>query len=113
MIAIEAIKFNHNPGSATHDAFNIRKNAMQTVHVPEWRQFISVNPEDSPAAYAVAPTKGNHITIEVSITTSDPGLAFVEVRVENQVKARAVSFTNGKTGFVTFELIDPPVERGH
>jgi hypothetical protein len=26
---------------------NIRRNASQTVHVPEWRRFISVNPEDS------------------------------------------------------------------
>lgn len=113
MIAIEAIKFNHDSGSAIHDAFNIRRNAAQMVHVPEWRRFISVNPEDSPAAYAVAPTKGNHITIEASLTTNNPELAFVEVRVENQVKARAVNFANGKTGFVSFELIDPPVERGH
>jgi len=57
MIAIEAIKFNHNPGSATHDAFNIRRNATQVVRVPEWRRFISVNPEDSPAAYAVRPRR--------------------------------------------------------
>jgi hypothetical protein len=112
MIAIEAIKFNHNQGSATHDAFNIRKNATQFVHVPEWRRFISINPEDSPAAYAVAPTQGNHVSIEVSLITNDPGAAFMEVRVENHVKARAVNFINGKTGFVGFELIDPPVARG-
>jgi hypothetical protein len=36
----------------------------------------------------------------------------VEVRVPDHVKARAVNFTNGKTGFVAFELIDPPVARG-
>lgn len=112
MIAIEAIKFNHNHSSATHDAFNIRKNASQFVHVPEWRRFISVNPEDSPAAYAIAATQGNHITIAVALTTSDPSAAFLEVRVENQVKDRAVNFINGKTGFVSFELIDPPVARG-
>lgn len=40
MIAIEAIKFNHDDNSATHDALNIRKNATQFVHVPEWRRFI-------------------------------------------------------------------------
>src|SRR5271169_1653623 len=112
MIAIEAIKFNHNPGSATHDAFNIRKNATQFVHVPEWRRFISINPEDSQAAYGVAPTQGNHVSIEVSLIIDDPGAAFVEVRVENHVKARAVNFINGKTGFVGFELIDPPVAGG-
>lgn len=113
MIAIESIKFNHNPTSATHDAFNIRRNATAFVHVPEWRRFISVNPEDSPAAYAVAPTQGNVITIEVSLLTDDPGLAFLEVRVEHHVKARPVNFANGKSGFLSFELINPPVALGH
>jgi hypothetical protein len=56
MITVEAITFNHDPGAATHDALNIRRNASQTVHVPEWRRFISVNPEDSPAVYAVTTT---------------------------------------------------------
>jgi len=112
MIAIEAIKLNHNPGAATHDAFNIRKNATQFVHVPEWRRFISVKPEDSPAAYAVAPTRGNPITIEASFSTTDPTLAIAEVRVEHHVKTQSVSFTNGQTGFVRFELIDPLVARG-
>lgn len=99
MISMEAIKFNHNPGSATHDAFNIRRNATQFVHVPEWRRFISVNPEDSPAAYAVVPTQGNHITIEVSLTTNDPGLAFVEVRVENHVQGPGRQFHQWEDGF--------------
>jgi hypothetical protein len=88
---------------------NIRRNATQFVHVPEWRRFISVNPEDSPAAYAVTPTQGHIITIEVSLITDDPSAAFIEVRVEDHVKARAVNFINGKTGYVAFELIDPPV----
>jgi len=48
MISMEAIKFNHNPGFATHDAFNPRRNATQFVNVPEWRRFISVNPEGRP-----------------------------------------------------------------
>jgi hypothetical protein len=42
MIAIEAVTFNHTAGAATHDALNIRRNAAQTVHIPEWRRFISV-----------------------------------------------------------------------
>jgi len=113
MIAVEAIKFNHNPNSATHDALNVRKNATQFVHVPEWRRFISVNPEDSPAAYAIGPTRGRTITIEVALLSDDPGIAFIEARVENHVKARAVKFINGRSGFVTFELVDPPVSRGH
>jgi hypothetical protein len=77
MIAIEAIKFNHNHNSATHDALNIRKDASRFVHVPEWRRFISANPEDSPAAYAIAPTHGHTVTIEVSLITDDPSTAFI------------------------------------
>ena len=113
MIAIEAIKFNHKHNSAKHDALNIRRNATQLVHVPEWRRFISVNPEDSPAAYAVGPTQGHTITIEVALVCDDPSIAFIEVRVENHVKARPVNFINGKSGFVTFELVNPPVSHGY
>jgi len=113
MITVEAITFNHDPGAATHDALNIRRNANQTVHVPEWRRFISVNPEDSPAVYAIAATKGNPVTILVSLRSTDPGMAFVEVRVEHHVKARAVNFVNGSTGAVAFELIDPPAAHGY
>ena len=112
MIAIEAIKFNHNDNSATHDALNIRKNVTQFVHVPEWRRFINVNPEDSPAAYAVGPTQGRTITIEVALVSDDPGISFIEIRVENHVKARPINFINGRSGFVTFELINPPVSHG-
>lgn len=107
MIAIEAIKFNHDSNSAASDALNIRKNASQFISVPEWRRFVSVNPEDSRAAYAVAPTKGKTLTIAVSLSSTDPALTFIEVRVRKHVKARPVSFINGQTGFVFFELIDP------
>lgn len=113
MLAIESIKFNHNSASATSDALNIRKNATQFLNVPEWRRFLSVNPEDSRAAYAIAKTAGKTITIQVDLSCTDPGVAFVEVRVKRHVKARPVNFINGKSGFVSFELIDPPVARGH
>src|SRR5438270_8570276 len=113
MNAVEAITFNHERGAATHDALNILKNANQTVHVPEWRRCISVNPEDSPAVYAIAATNGNPVIILASFRSTDPGMAFVEVRVEDHVKARAVNFVNGSTGAVAFELIDPPAVRGY
>ena len=45
MIAVETITFNHDTSAATHDALNIRRNATETVDLPEWRRFISVNPE--------------------------------------------------------------------
>ena len=112
MFAIEAIKFNHDPNAATHDALNIRKNATQFIGVPEWRRFISVTPEDSRAAYAVAPTHGNTITIQVSMSSADLGVNSIEARVEHHVKARTVSFTGGTSGFLTFDLINPPVAHG-
>jgi hypothetical protein len=83
MVAIEAIKFNHDTNAGTKDAFNIRKNATQFISIPEWRRFMCVNPEDSRAAYAVVPTKGKPITIEVALSSTDPGAAFIEVRVEH------------------------------
>ncbi len=101
-----------NTGAATEDALNIRKDLTQFISVPEWRRFICVNPEDSRAAYAVKPTHNKSITIEVSLSSTDPRIAFVEVRVEHQVRARPVNFVNGASGFCAFELIDPPVARG-
>jgi hypothetical protein len=112
MLAIDAIRFNHAAGAATHDALNIRRNATQFVSVPEWRRFISINPEDSRVAYAVAPTRGNDVTIEAALSSTDPSIAFIEVRVDRHVKPRAVNFINGHSGFVSFELIDPPASRG-
>ena len=98
MIAIEAIQFNHDTNAATHDAMNIRKNATQTVILPEWRRFACVNPEDSPAAYSVGSTRGNTISIQVSLSSTDPNLHFAEVRVPNHVRSQAVHFAGGVAG---------------
>ena len=111
MIAIEAIKFNRNTGAATHDALNLRRNATGFISVPEWRRFVSVNPEDSPAAYAIEPTKT--VSIEASFSSTDPSIAWAEVRVKNHVKGRAVQFTNGQSGFVRLDLVRLPFGRDH
>ena len=112
MIAVETIEFNHDPGAATHDAMNIRKNATQSVTLPEWRRFACINPEDSPAAYSVASTKGHPITIHVSLSCTDPAIHSAEIRVPHHVKVENVHFTGGVSGVVPFELIDPPVTHG-
>src|SRR5205814_1278112 len=62
---------------------------------------------------AIGRTHGNPITILVSLSSTDPAIAFVEVRVEHHVRARAVNFVNGTTGAVAFELIEPPVKHAH
>lgn len=112
MISVEAIKFNHDANSSTHDALNIRKNGSVWSGAPEWRRLVCVNPEDSRAAYAVAPTRGNAITIRAALSSSDPSVSFVEVRVERHVKARPINFVNGKSGWVAFELLDPVTQHG-
>jgi hypothetical protein len=63
-ITLEAIKFNHDSSSASNDALNLRRNATDFVPVPEWQRGVSVNPEDSPAAYSIQDTQGQTLTIK-------------------------------------------------
>jgi hypothetical protein len=84
-VLLEAIQFNHDATSATQDAFNIRKNATQFVHVPEWRRGISVNPEDAPAAYAIKETQGHTITIQAKFKRTDPSIQTCYVRAVDPV----------------------------
>ena len=78
-VTLTAIKFNHDPAGATTDALNLRRNATQFVTVPEWQSGVSVNPEDSPAAYSIADTQGNTITIQARFQAGT-GLSAVEIR---------------------------------
>lgn len=77
---LEAIKFNHDPTSATNDAINIRRNETLFVNVPEWCSGVSANPEDSPAAYALCETRGNPLTIQAKFRCTDPNVVAIEVR---------------------------------
>lgn len=79
-VLLEAIKFNYDSASANVDALNIRKNATEFVNVPEWRRGISVNPEDSPAAYALADTQGNTIRIQAKFRRTDPAIQTCYIR---------------------------------
>jgi hypothetical protein len=84
-VRLEAIQFNHDPTSATNDALSIRRNATTWVDVPEWRQGISVNPEDSPAAYAIRPTQGQTLTILASFGSSTLTPFTAEIRAIDNV----------------------------
>lgn len=77
---LESIKFNHDPTSAGTDALNIRKNASQMIEVPEWRAGISVNPEDSRAAYAKKETTGQTLTIQARFQWAGSGAKTVDIR---------------------------------
>ena len=80
-VFLEAIKFNHEPSSATADAFNIRKNESEVVNVPEWRRGISVKPEDSPAAYAGDELKGRTPTIKAKFSFVDFDASIQSIRI--------------------------------
>ncbi|HEU0292203.1 MAG TPA: peptidoglycan-binding domain-containing protein [Anaerolineales bacterium] len=111
-VQLEAVKFNHDPTAATTDALNIRKNSTQTVAVPEWQRNISVNPIDSPVAYAINETRGNIITIQAKFQLAFPVTLTTEIRavpqtphVLGEVQGKQVTFLpTGETNFETFEL---------
>lgn len=118
-VTLEAIKFNHDPNSATHDAFNIRRNETELVSVPEWRRGMSINPEHSPAAYASDATIGNTLTIKAKFKSTSFAsgslyvraidayqslLPLVSVNVLGEVTAKEVVFHSGESDFETFEL---------
>ena len=84
-VQLLAVKFNHDPNSATADALNLRKNFTQFVNVPEWQRGVSVNPEDSPAAYALAQVQGNTVTIQAKFKRLSAALQTVEVRAVDAV----------------------------
>jgi len=79
-VQLLAIKFNHDSASATNDGLNLRKNGAQFISVPEWQRGISINPEDSLAAYAVAQVHGNTVTIQAKFKRLVPELTTVEIR---------------------------------
>jgi hypothetical protein len=98
MIQLESIAFNHDPSGASHDAINLRRNATQWVSVPEWQRGLAVNPEDSPAAYAVAQTAGNTVTIQAAFTCSDPSWTSAEIRAIDNVVYPGIVFVQQPTG---------------
>jgi hypothetical protein len=79
-VLLEAIKFNHDSGSATKDAINIRRNATEFVTVPEWRRGFCTRPEDSPAAYSMLDTWSRTITIQAKFRRTSPGIHRVWIR---------------------------------
>lgn len=96
-VQLLAIKFNHDSNSATNDALNIRRNATQFVNVPEWQRGLSINPEDSPAAYAIAETQGHTITIQAKFRRTNNAIQTAEIRavdptVEPQSPGGCIAF---------------------
>ena len=80
LLRLEAIKFNHDSNSANVDAFNIRKNEKDFIEVPEWRRGVSIEPKDSPAAYALCEMKCNILTIKAKFTFDGPDQLDLSIR---------------------------------
>jgi hypothetical protein len=64
LVGFETITFNHEPNLAVPKALNLRKNATETVDVPEWEPS-KREPEESPVAYSVLGVAGGPVTIKV------------------------------------------------
>lgn len=77
---LEAVKLNHDPNAATHDALNIRRNNGAVVTLPEWQRGVSTKPEDSPAAYSIADTRNHTLTIQARFSCTEHGRKRFEVR---------------------------------
>jgi hypothetical protein len=90
-ISLEAVTFNHNLNSFDSDAFNIRRNREQVVPIPEWRRGVSVNHEDSPAAYAIRETTGKTITIKVKFKRTGDPAGDVEIRALETVERLVIN----------------------
>jgi len=121
-LEIYSIQFNHDTGNATSDAMTIRRNAAQTVTLPEWRNGVSVKASDSPAAYAIGAVGNNTIKIKARfiITTRKPAFPTLPKPPSIQIQAinppkvfnplgdvapTTVTFnTKGDTGVVTMNV---------
>ncbi len=79
-VELETISFNHDPVGHATDGLAIRRNAAQSVTVPEWRRGVSNSPEDAPSAYSLADVKGKQVTIKASFKRTRNTERCVEVR---------------------------------
>ena len=80
IVVLRSVNFNHDNNAFTNDALNICKNEAAPVELPEWRNGVSVNPEDSPAAYCIKETRGRKLTIKAAFLLTDPG-AFSSLKI--------------------------------
>jgi len=81
-VSLLSVAFNHDPSSARADAINLRHNGDLTgiQRLPEWRAGAGLGQRDSRAAYALAETAGNQITIEAQLSCDNPRTPVVDVR---------------------------------
>jgi hypothetical protein len=109
-VSLEAIKFNYDPNSVAHDAFNIRVNETESVTVPEWRRNETTAP--SAAAYAIKETADSQISIQAKFRRHDSNISRIEVQaidptgknILGEVQARPATFSDEVTDYISFNL---------
>lgn len=77
-VALEAVRFNHDPASTTALTVNLRRNALAGVPVPEW--VPGRTESDSLVAYAIARTRDRQPAVAARFRRTDPGVQRVWVR---------------------------------
>jgi hypothetical protein len=139
MIALEAIRFNLQTVLAS-GPLNVRKNATEWIALPEWRRKGSLHTEDALAAFAIASLQEGMIPIAASFTCDDLSVRDVMIRAVDDasafptlaknhvtsilqrvsvvsadppiaVREQTVSFRNGTTGPIRFDVTDPKVDK--
>ncbi len=139
MIALETVRFNLQTVVAS-GPLTIRKNATEWLAVPEWRRGGSLNFEDSRGAFAVSGLDGGKLMLAASFSTDQSSVRDAVIRaVDNTfapmpmarnrvtsilqrvstanaeppitVAEQTVTFRNGETGAVNFEITDPAIDR--
>jgi len=71
MLTLLTIRFNHDHGSATTSAMNIRRNRDFEVQFPEYDSALPT--QDSRAAYGIAETAGQKVVVRVEISSTSAG----------------------------------------
>ncbi len=79
-VQLESITFNHDTSGHAHDALSIRRNAAQSVAIPEWRRGVTTQPEDAPAAYSLADVRSSRVTIKAEFRRTGKVGECVQVR---------------------------------
>jgi hypothetical protein len=109
-VDLASIRFNYDPSGAATDALAIRRNYSKHVPIAEWVKG-ETNPEQSPAAYAIAQIKGKTVTIQAKLLISDPTVTQAQIKAEGggvlgAIDPVTVKFKNGESDpdFVTLNL---------
>lgn len=79
-VSLLAIKFSELPNPQGMTALNVRKNARETVPIPQWQAGISVTNSHSLVAYSTARTLGRPVLIQARFARNSPATNTVQIR---------------------------------